>query len=410
MKNVLPLAALLTSAAFLLAANGLHGLLLPLRANSEGFSTTEIGLMGTGWAVGFVLSSILTPRLVRRAGHIRAFAAFAATAAIIALVNAMVVSPVAWMILRGCSGFMMAGGMMVVESWLNERATNETRGSVFSIYMSVNFASITGGQLLVAAENPSNDILFMVSAILFCLAVLPTALSRAPTPKPLTRVRLDLRQVFRYSPVAFVSAVLIGVINGAFGSLGPIFGVASGLPAFMIALMMGGAIMAGAVTQIPIGRLSDNTDRRYVLAGGAICASLAGAMIVSLQPTDPTQILILTAVYGALTYPLYSLAVAHANDFAGSNDFVAMSGGMLMLYGIGTMIGPTAASLVMERLGPSGLFAVTGSAHFVMAAYAIYRTIRRAPVSEELRGAFKGVPAQKAITPETVAMDPRAQD
>jgi MFS family permease len=410
MKTFLPIAALLTSAAFLLAANGLHGLLLPLRADGEGFTTTQIGLMGTGWAIGFVLSSLVTPLLVRRAGHIRAFAAFSAMAAIIPLINAMIISPFTWMALRGCSGFVMAGGMMVVESWLNERSTNETRGSVFGIYMSVNFASITGGQLLVATGSPANDTLFMLASILFCLAVLPTALSAAATPKPLTQARLNLKHLYYFSPVAFVSAVMVGVINGAFGTLAPIFGSKSGLPALMIAVMMGLAIMAGAIMQIPIGRLSDRTDRRYVLAAGAIGACLAGVLIVSLKPSDPMQILLLTAIYGALTYPLYSLTVAHANDFARSGDFVAISGGLLMLYGIGTMIGPTAASIAMERLGPAGLFSVTAGAHFIMAVHAIYRTMRRKPIPEDQRETFSGVPAQKALTPETAVLDPRADE
>jgi len=210
--------------------------------------------------------------------------------------------------------------------------------------------------------------------------------------------------------VAFVSAVLIGVINGAFGSLGPVFGIKSGLSPLMIAIMMSLAIMAGAIMQLPTGRLSDRTDRRYVLAAGAIGACLAGVAIFNLKPTDPSQLLALIAIYGALTYPLYSLTVAHANDFVKSGNFVAISGGLLLLYGTGTMIGPAAASFAIEALGPAGLFIVTASAHFAMAVHAIYRTMRRKPVPEELRGLFKGVPAAKALTPETVALDPRADD
>ncbi len=410
MRAFLPITALLASAAFLLAANGLHGLLLPLRGNAEGFTTTQIGLMGTGWAIGFVLSSLTTPFLVRRAGHIRAFAAFSAMAAIVALINALIISPVAWMVLRGCSGFVMAGGMMVVESWLNERSTNETRGTVFSVYMTVNFISITGGQFLVAAGDTAQDTLFMLASILFCMAVLPTALSAAATPKPLTQVRLNLRQLFYFSPVAFIAAMLVGVVNGAFGTLAPIFGANSGLPPLLIATMMGLAILSGALMQIPIGRVSDRTDRRYVLAGGAIGAGLAGILIATFKPADPTTILIMVAFYGALTYPLYSLAVAHANDFASSGDFVAISGGLLMLYGIGTMIGPALASLAMERFGPSALFTITASAHLALAGHAIYRTMRRKPIPEELRGTFASVPATKALTPETVALDPRAEE
>jgi MFS family permease len=276
--------------------------------------------------------------------------------------------------------------------------------------MTVNFFSITGGQFLVAAGDTSQDTLFMLASILFCMAVLPTALSAAATPKPLTRVRLNLKHLFYFSPVAFIAAMLVGVVNGAFGTLAPVFGAKSGLPPLLIATMMGLAILSGALMQIPIGRFSDRTDRRYVLAAGAIGAGLAGILILALRPADPTTILVMVAFYGALTYPLYSLAVAHANDFATSGDFVAISGGLLMLYGIGTMVGPAVASVAMERLGPSALFTVTATAHLVMAAHAIYRTRRRKPIPEELRGAFASVPATKALTPETVALDPRAEE
>jgi MFS family permease len=164
------------------------------------------------------------------------------------------------------------------------------------------------------------------------------------------------------------------------------------------------------VTQVPAGRFSDRTDRRYVIAGIAIAAGLSGLAILLLNPVEPALVLTLAGIYGALTYPIYGLAVAHANDYADASDFVAVSGGLLLLYGFGTVVGPLAASFAMTAVGPEALFAVTAVSHAVIAGYAIYRTYRRAPIPESVRESFRNVPSPRAITPETAALDPRAED
>lgn len=408
-RQLLPILALLVSTAFLLTGNGLHTLLLPLRGTSEHFSTTEIGLVGTGWAVGFVLGCLLAPPVVRRVGHVRAFGASAASAAIIVLLNGLVVLPAAWILLRVASGFFLAGAFMIIESWLNERATNETRGTVFSLYLTVTYLAVVGGQFLVAAGDPRETELFMLGAIFFCLAVLPTALSTAASPRPLQQARLDPGKLFSNSPVAVVTVVLVGVVNGAFGTLAAVFATEFGLSPALVALMMGITIVAGAITQLPAGRLSDHTDRRYVIAAAAGGAALAGLAVFLLQPRDAALLLAMTAIYGGLTYPIYGLAVAHANDFAEPGDFVAVSGGLLLLYGFGTMVGPLAASAAMTGLGPAALFLVTAVAQTAIAAYALYRATRRAPVPEAQRDAFLTVPSPRAITPQTAALDPRSE-
>jgi MFS family permease len=407
--QLVPILALLASTAFLLAGNGLHGLLLPIRGAAEGFSTFELGLVGAGWATGFVLGCLSGPIVVRRVGHIRAFSCSAACAAIIILLNGLIVVPAAWILFRALSGFFLAGAFMIIESWLNERATNESRGTIFAVYLTVTYFAITLGQFSIAVGDPKTSGLFMAGAILFCLAVLPTALSTAASPKPLARVSLNLPRLFRNSPVAFITVLLVGVINGAFGSLAPVFGARIGLSTPLIALMMGITVVSGALTQVPIGRLSDRTDRRYVIAGAAIGAALAGVGLYSLRPTDPLHVLLLTGAYGALTYPIYGLAVAQANDYTDPGDFLAVSGGLLLLYGCGTMIGPIAGGSAMTAGGPASLFTVTASAHLIIAAYAIFRTTRRAPVPEEVREAFQTVPGQTS-TPQTAALDPRADE
>ena len=262
-----PILSLLRGTAFLLAASGLHGLLLPLRGQAEGFSTASLGLIGTAWAGGFVAGCFFAPRLVRRAGHVRAFGAFAASGAIVALLTGLLIDEYVWIVLRAFTGFTMAGAFMVIESWLNEKATNENRGTVFGLYMMVTYASIMAGQMIVAAGDVSSASLFMVAGILFCLSLIPTAVSSAAHPKPLQDVSLDLRGLYANSPVSFVACLLIGVANGAWGTLGAVYGARIGISTAEIALMMSLVVVAGAAMQLPAGALSDLTDRRYVLAG-----------------------------------------------------------------------------------------------------------------------------------------------
>lgn len=400
--------ALLLGTAFLLAGSGLFGLLLPLRGKVEGFSTTSLGLLGTAWSAGFIAGCFLAPRLVRRVGHVRAFGAFASTGAIVALVSGMWIEETAWYALRACTGFTMAGAYMVIESWLNERSTNETRGTVFGLYMMVTHAAIMAGQMVVVLGDVATPILFMATGILFSLALLPTAVSTAVTPAPLADVKLDLGGLYKNSPISFVGCFLIGVANGAWGTLGAVYGAEIGISTFEIAIMMSMAVIAGAAAQMPVGRLSDRTDRRFVLAGVAIGAALIGLAVFVSAPRVGWVVITMTGLYGLLAYTLYSISVAHANDHAAPTDFVKVSGGLLLLYGAGTMIGPILAGSAMGWLRPESLFLVTASAHMGIAAYAVLRISRRAPVPVEEREAYTMLPAERAVTPQTVMLDPRA--
>jgi MFS family permease len=402
-----PIFALLAGTAFLLAASGLHGLVLPLRGQVENFATSSLGLLGTAWATGFVAGCFFAPRLVRRVGHIRAFAFFAAAGAIVALLTGLWIEQYAWIILRIFTGFMMAGAFMVIESWLNERATNENRGTVFGLYMMVTYAAITVGQMIVSVADITSGTLFMLAGILFCAALIPTAVSTAITPQPLADVRLDLKGLYRNSPVAAVGCLLIGVANGAWGTLGPVYGARVGISTFEIALMMSLVVISGALAQLPVGRLSDRMDRRFVLAGASLGAALIALCLFLFVPRVSTAVLIMTAGYGALAYTLYSLVVAHANDHASSEDFVKVSGGLLLLYGFGTIIGPIVGAGLMERMRPESLFLATAVAHALLAAYAVLRIRARAAIPLDEREAFKTLPAERAVTPQSVLLDPR---
>ena len=402
-----PIFSLLRGTAFLLAASGLHGLLLPLRGQLEGFSTASLGLLGTAWAGGFVTGCYFAPRIVRRAGHVRAFGAFAASGAIIALLTGLMIDPVVWILLRACTGFVMAGAFMVIESWLNERASNENRGTVFGLYMMVTYASIMAGQMLVAAGDVGTESLFMVTGIFFCLALLPTAVSTAAHPTPLQDVSLDLKRLYATSPVSAGACLLIGVANGAWGTLGAVYGARIGISTAEIALMMSLVVVAGAALQMPVGRLSDKTDRRYVLVGASLASAIVGVLIFIATPRSGAFVLAMAAAYGAFAYTLYSLAVAHANDHADAKDFVKVSGGLLLLYGFGTMIGPVIGAALMGSMRPESLFLATALAHFSLVGFSILRIRRRAPVPLEEREAFKTMPSERGATPQAARLDPR---
>ncbi len=402
-----PIFALLRGTAFLLLGSGLLSLLLPLRGQAEGFSTVALGLLGTAWASGFVGGCFMAPRLVRNVGHVRAFGTFAAIGAIVALLTGIYINAYAWIVLRIFTGFIMAGSFMVIESWLNERATNENRGTVFAVYMMVTYAAIMAGQMIVAGGDVNSAALFMVTGIFFCLSLIPTAISTQATPQPLKEVSLDLKKLYANSPVALVGCLLIGIANGAWGTLGAVFGARIGIPTYEIAFMMSLVVIAGALMQLPAGRLSDRIDRRFVMAAAALAAAAIGVVIFVVQPRNGTVILVLTACYGALAYILYSLAVAHANDHASAQDFVKVSSGLLLLYGFGTAIGPLLGAGLMSFMRPESLFLATALPHAALAGYTVLRIRRRAPIPVEDREAFKTLPAERAATPQSAHLDPR---
>jgi MFS family permease len=407
-SQLIPVAALLLSSAFLLLAGGMHGLLLPVRGTIEGFSTVELGLIGTGWSIGFIVGCLLMPTVVRRAGHVRAYGAMGSVSAVVILLNLLIISPAAWILLRALSGFCFAGAAMIVESWLNERSTRENRGTIFSIYQMVNFAASTAGQLLLVLGPPTDHFYFVLGAIFYCLAILPTALSTAEHPRPLKTARLDLRRLYANSPVAAVGVVLVGLANGAFGTLGAVYAQRIGLPIASVALLMSGAVLGGSLIQFPLGRLSDAMDRRKVLVGAAVGAITVALIIFILRPHEAPVVIGLVVLFGAMIYPMYALSVAHANDFAAPDEFVRIAGGLLLLYGFGTMLGPLFAAQLMDHLAPEGLFAFCALVHLILALYALYRMTRRQSPARPERENFQGLPVPKTATPESAILDPRA--
>lgn len=403
-RSLLPLTALLLGSAFLLFAGGVNSLILPVRGEAEGFSAASLGLLGTGWAIGYVLGCLRTPALVARVGHIRAFGAMCAIAAIAVLLSLVLMTPWVWIPVRGLSGFCFAGAAMIVESWLNERADASSRGRIFGIYTMVNLAATTAGQMVLTLGDARGFFFFVLAAMVYCLALLPTAISATTTPRPLTQVSLNLRGLWKNSPIAFFAVLMVGISNASFGTLAAVYGARVGLSLNDIALFASIPILAGAAMQIPVGIASDKFDRRKVLLGIAVFALVADALFLFTGASHPVFVLALAALFGATVFAMYPVIVAHANDHAEPGTFIQVSGGLLLVYGIGSIAGPTIAGFAMTSYGAASLFAVTGFAHILLILFALWRLKTAPAVVAEKKGAFQAAPLARASTPETAAL------
>ena len=399
------LSALLLSTAILITGNGLVNTLLPVRAEIEAFTTLEIGLLGAIYFVGFTLGCLYVPSIVRRVGHIRTFATLSSMAATTALIHALVVDPFAWSALRFAIGVSFSGLYIVIESWLNDRTDSGNRGAVMSTYTFIVLGVSTLGQFMLTLYDPAGFEPFILVAVLLALALVPVSLTTAPSPRQPDSVRLDIAALWRLSPVGFVGCLAVGLANGSFWTMGPVFASRSGLDIDELVYFMAGATLAAALTQWPLGRLSDHTDRRFVMVAIAVGAALSGALL-NWWPQPPTAwLVVLAAAFGGFAMPLYALAVAHANDCAADDNFVATAGGLLLVYGLGATIGPLAAAAAMAYAGAGGLFLFTSVVHLALVVFAVARIRVRAAPAEEERAGFVAVPR---TSPAFYELDPRS--
>jgi MFS family permease len=403
-RQFLPISALLLGSGLLLFAGGINSLILPVRGTAEGFSATALGLLGTGWAVGYILGCLYVPRLVGSVGHIRAFGVMCAFAAVAILFQAMLVAAWAWIPVRAISGFCFAGAAMIVESWLNDRAAPETRGRIFGVYTMVTLGGTTAGQMVIASGDPGGFFFFALGAMFFCLALVPTAISTSASPAPLTSVTLDLPALWRNSPVAVAAVFLVGMSNASFGTLAAVYADGIGLALTSLALFASLPVLAGAMAQIPVGLISDRMDRRLVLVFCALVALSADLAFILLAPESRTTNLILVSLFGAAVFSMYPIIIAHANDHAPPGTSIQVSGGLLMVFGLGSIAGPLIAGAGMSYAGPGGLFMTTIAAHVSMILFTTWRILTRAPVDEAQKGDFQVSLPGRSATPETTAL------
>jgi len=384
-RAISSVAALLFGTAILLTGQGLQGTLLPVRATLESFSTLSIGVMGTTYFLGFTYGCWKGSALIRGVGHARVFAAMTAIASATPLLHGLLVDPWIWSLLRFVSGFCFAVLYIVIESWLNERSTNENRGSIFSAYILINMTVLGVGQQMLLFYDPIHLNLFALTSVLVSLAAVPVALSKSENPPPVEDTKLDFRYLYRISTVGMLGSLGCGLANGSFWALAPVFSVSITGDISLTANFMTAVVFGGAVSQWPLGWLSDRMDRRIVLGSISFAGVIIGA-ILWLMATElsHTGLIVLAALWGAVAFPVYSVAVAHANDRADAGSFVMVSAGLLLMYGIGAIVGPFLASAMMTLGNPGYLFLFTGVIHVLLAVYVVTRRFIRPqpPIAE----------------------------
>lgn len=375
--NVLPsVAALLLSMAVMVIGHGLQQTLLPLHATSLGWADSAIGVFGSAYFLGFLLGCLLAPRVVQRAGHIRSFAALAALVGAVAQAHYLLADATLWVLLRLISGAGVAGLYTVIESWLNERATEETRGQLLSLYVVINLSVMTIGQLIINVAPVAGPTLFMLASMLIILSIVPVSMTLAPQPGNLAVVQVRMRRLVRNTPVAFVAVFCSGVVTGAFWSLAPVYASASSGDIADVSWLMSVVIVGGAVLQYPLGRLSDHHDRRWTILAVLIGIVLASALLVLVDSRVTWIDRGLYFLWGGFALSLYALCLAHANDLTHDTSFVEVGTGVLVAWGTGAVVGPLWASALMSRLGPDGLFWSSLVAALVGAIFTGWRLLR----------------------------------
>lgn len=374
--------ALLAAVFILIAGNGLFTTLVPLAATAASFSDLTLGFIGSGYFAGMLVGCLAAPRIVARAGHIRAFAAFVSVASVSALAHPLFVDPLAWGVIRSITGFCFAGLYATMESWLHDKADNVVRGRLMALYQIVHYAGSASGQQAVRFVTPSSFVPFSMVAAALALAVLPLALTRTDPPSAPPVPRLRLAWLYRISPVAVAGVFAAGIANGTMWSLGPVFAERSGLDPGGVASFMTAVILGAAAVQWPIGRIADRYDRRFVMLIAMVIAAAAEIAMVALARSPPLALISLAATVGASSLVLYPLSSSHAQDLGGRENAVEVSSALLLTYTIGAVVGPTTAAWLMGRIGPEALFMHNAAVHVVLVAMIVLRLWQRPPRTE----------------------------
>lgn len=386
--------ALFLGIGLIMLGNGLQGSLLSLRAALEGFPTATTGAIMTGYYLGFLAGSTLTPRILRNVGHVRVFAALASLASSSVLLHAVFIDATTWFAMRLVTGFSYAGLYIVAESWLNDRATNETRGQLLSLYMVIMLGGLAAGQLLLNAASPQSFELFVLISVLVSLALVPISLTATQAPPFAAPATLSLRRLYAISPLGLVGVFGTGLAHGALLAMGAVYGQQRGLSVAQISVFMSLLVFGGMCLQWPIGWLSDRFDRRRVLTGVTLAA--AGAALAAVYAADLSQaaLLVLAALIGGLSLPMYSLCLAHTNDHLEPEQMVSASSSLVLVGGIGACLGPFSAAAAMSLAGAHGFFWTLAAAHGAIGAFALYRMTRREAVPLEAQRHYVAVPSR----------------
>jgi len=361
----------------LMMGNSMISILLGLRSRMEGFSTEVTGFIMSGFFIGMLIGAFLAVRVVSGVGHIRAFAAFASIMSVAVLAHILYLEPIIWFLLRIVAGFCMAGMVMVVESWVNERSINKMRGQILSLYMITNYLCAGLGQLMMLMGNPAQFQLFIVASMIYSFALVPILLTRASAPKPSSPQRMNIQELFSISPVGVFGMICAGMANSSLISMGAVFAREVGLSVAEISTFMATAVLAGMVLQFPIGRFSDKFDRRMVLVIASLATGLAAVLVIWATSQTMVILIIAIAVYGGFSYTIYPLCASQVNDLADSRLLVQVAAGLLIAYGIGASLGPVVSAQSMAIFGPIGFFSFLICINGVLIFFTIIRILQR---------------------------------
>ncbi len=393
--------ALLLGMALIMLGNGLQTSLLGVRASLENFSTTITGFMMSGYFLGLILGCHITPLLVNRVGHIRIFGALASLASTSILLQAIFIDPFIWWLMRLITGFSYAGLYIVAESWLNESATNQTRGKLFSLYMLISFGGMAGGQMMLNLSPPSGFELFLLASLLISLAVIPILVSVSRAPQFEVMEKVNIIQLYRVSPLGVMGMTVSGMAIGAIYAMGPVFATDTGMSVKDVSFFMTVIILGGFLFQYPLGWLSDKFGRRKVII--LSCITGAGISIFAFNlSVDDTIFFFAIACVGGLSLPLYSLCGVHINDYLNPTQMVAASSSLVLLSSIGATIGSPLTAAAMDVFGSNAFY---GSIAIMLASiflFSLWRKTKRPDSLAEETGDFVVMPP----SPLTVSLNP----
>ena len=377
--------ALFFGIAMIMLANGLQGSLIGIRASLEGYSSFAAGIIMTGYYSGFLAGAYFAPKRIKNVGHVRMFAAFASIASISILLHSLHVSFLGWFIMRFITGFCFVGMYTVAESWVNDLSDNEHRGQALSIYMIVSMSGSAFGQLFLNISSPETATLFMLVSILISISLVPILIVVSKQPDFSVTKFLSIKQLYKASPLGVVAAIIVGAAHGTLWGIGSIYGLKSGLSIEQVSIFMFTFVIGGALNQYLIGYLSDIYDRRVIILIVSFLAALFAVFAVIFNYSF-IYLLIFTFIFGGLTVPLYSLAIAHTNDFLTKSEMVAASSGLLMVGGVGLTIGPVIGGIAIDLIGANGFWIYLFVIHSSIGLFTIYRMSIRDSVPLEDQG------------------------
>lgn len=395
--------ALLVGVVLIMLGNGMQFTLMGLRGDIEGFSAFELGIITSGYFAGFLLGARYTPILIKRVGHARVFGALGGLMSAALIAFPLFSDPWSWTALRVLVGFCMSGIYVTAESWLNAQSTNETRGKVLAVYMLCQTVGIIGAQWLLTLGDAATSVLFIGASILVSISFAPILLSVSPAPTTDISRPMSLKSLFASSPLGTIGIFFLGAIYATQSGMGAVFGVQTDMSADSISLFVA-ALFAGAlVFQYPIGWISDRIDRRKVICGSAVIGGFF--CLLGFLAKDNNLALFGSAfMAGGMTTPLYALLLAYTNDYLTADEMPGASGGLVFTFGLGAILGPLFTGWAMEATGPSAFWLSLGATFALIAFYAMYRMLQRAPVSiENTESYINVVPGATPIAAEAAS-------